>query len=471
MRSIVSGLAFIAVAALLAPAHAQERRVEAADRTELALTIYNNGLVLVKDRRNVTVGAGLNRLAFHGISARTIAESVLLDGGAGVTTVEQNFEFDLLTPAVLLKKSVGRKVGIVKTHPTSGKETIVEATVLSAEDGVVLQVGERIETGIPGRLVFDSLPAGLRPRPALVMLLESESAGARPMQLSYLSEGFDWHGDYVAELERGGERLDLKGWATLTNTSGSRFVDARVKLVAGEVRRVSQAVGERAVAAPLRMMAKAAAAAVPREKLAEFHLYTLPRPLTIENRQTKQVALLGARGVPVTAEFVHTAQGDVRHRGWGEPRPSHPEFRVRFENTREVGLGEPLPAGVVRVYTRDSGGDIQLIGEDFVEHTAKGGAVRLSLGRSFDVTVKRTQTRFSTHGLAKNTFETAWRIDMENARDKAVTLTLTETFAGDWEILEASVRHSRRTADRAIWEIPIEAGGSARLTYGARIRR
>ncbi len=474
MRPVVAGFVCAALLAMATAAAAVEKRVAPGERTRLALTVYENGLALVKDRRTVALEAGDNALAFEGISTRVIPESVLLSGGEGVGTVEQNFEYQILTPATLLKHSVGKRIGVVRTHPTTGAETTVRATVLSAEDGVVLRIGDRIETGVPGRMVFDSLPPRLRPRPTLVVRVNSTGAGPRGMELSYLSEGLSWRGDYVAELDAAEARLDLTGWATLTNASGARFADADVKLVAGEVRRVSEGRRDFREAGEMRLMAKAAPMAAPamqRETLSEYHLYALPRPVTIEDRQTKQVALLGARSVPVVREYVSTAPSHFFFRRQGILPPSHPDLGVRFTNDTAGGLGMPLPVGIVRVYKRDSSGDLQLIGEDRVDHTPAGQDVSLSLGKSYDVTVKRRQTDFSTRGLAKGTFETEWRIDMANAKDAAITLKVVETFGGSWRMVEASRDHEKEAADRAVWRIPLAAGGKARLTYRVRVER
>jgi hypothetical protein len=472
MRPIIAVVAIAAVFAA-ATAVAAEKRVTPDDRAGIALTIYENGLALVKDRRTVTLDAGLNTLAFEGIGARVVAESVIVDGGDGVTTLEQNFEYQILTPAALLKHSVGHEVGVIQVHPTTGAEKTVRATVLGAEDGPVLRIGNRIETGVPGRLVFDKLPAGLRPRPTLVLAIDSAKAGPRLIEVSYLGEGLSWRGDYVAMLDAAEAHLDLKGWATLTNASGARYADAAVKLVAGEVRRVADSPRDFQAAGETRLMAKVAAApmAMQRETLSEYHLYRLQRPVTLEDRQTKQVVLLGAAQVPVSREYVSASPSHYRYRRQATLPPSHPDFLVKFVNSESTGLGVPLPGGIARVYKRDSSGDLQLIGEDRIAHTPKGQEARLSLGKSYDITVKRLQTDFAANEPTKGTFESEWRIDMHNAKDRAIMLKVVEPFSGAWRIIEESHPHQKEAADRAVWRIELPAGGSARLTYRVRVGR
>ena len=212
-----------------------------ADQQSVAVTIYNENLALVKDQRRVMLDAGRNKLALREVSGRMRPETALLRSlshPGALSLVEQNFDFDLLTPAKLLEKYVGRSVRIVRTHPTTGAESIETATVLAATSGVVLRIGDRIETGLPGRIVYDGVPANLRDRPTLVTELDSARAGVQNVELSYLSGGLAWKADYVAELNSADSALDLNGWVTLTNTSGTAYPNAKLQLVAGDINRV-----------------------------------------------------------------------------------------------------------------------------------------------------------------------------------------------------------------------------------------
>ncbi len=266
-----------------------------ADQEMVAVTIYNDDLALVKDRRRITLPVGANRLAFKEVSARMRPETALMrsiSNGPALTVLEQNFDFDLLTPQKLLEKYVGRKVGVVKTHPTTGEETTEEAVVLSTNNGVVLRIGDRIETGGAGRLIFHDVPATLRDRPTLTMSLQSGTADRQTVELSYLTGGLSWKADYVAELDATESRFDLNGWVTLTNTSGTRYNQALLQLVAGEVHRPPDHIARpRTLKAADRVMMEQAPA-MAEEALFDYHLYTLERPTTILDNQSKQVALL-----------------------------------------------------------------------------------------------------------------------------------------------------------------------------------
>jgi len=453
-----------------------ERRSTLAEQKSVAVTIYNDDLALVKDRRLVSLAAGENRLAFTEISALIRPETALLrslSNPRDFAVLEQNFDFDLLTPETLLQKFVGKKVFVVRSHPTSGVDREDEAQVLSAQGGVVLKVGERIETGMPGRLAYPDVPENLRERPTLVTLLRSGTANPQDLELSYLTGGLSWQADYVAELSGNDDRLDLTGWVTLTNRSGSSYPKARLQLVAGDVHRAPREdFRVRAKAMPMAMMG--AEAPMAEEALFEYHLYTLERPTTLADNQTKQVALLSASQIPVRKEFrlpgsdfyYLNSAGDLGQR-------LKVGVFVEFDNKEKQGLGIPLPKGVVRVYKLDSAGAAQFVGEDRIDHTPKNDRVRLKLGEAFDVTADRKQTDFKKLGSIlryKNVFEGAFEVRLKNAKTEGVTVKVVEPIPGDWEMVEESHPHRKEDAGSASWQIPIPAGGETVLTYRVRVR-
>jgi hypothetical protein len=473
---------YAAVAAALATcplAHAalEELPSTLKDQQSVAITIYNENLALVKDTRRVTLAPGLNRLALREVSGRMRPETAQLRSlshPGALTLVEQNFDFDLLTPAKLLEKYVGRTVRVVKTHPTTGAESVETATVLAANSGVVLKIGDRVETGMPARIVYDSVPANLRDRPTLVTELQSARAGAQTLELSYLSGGLSWKADYVAELNGADSALDLNGWVTLTNTSGTAYPNARLQLVAGDVNRVREemklAAGRvRAMAAP-----EAAASDMKQESLFEYHLYTLGRPTTIADSQTKQVALLSAGGVPVAKELV--LQGsDYYYRSsvGGIGQKMKLGVFVQFENRDSSRLGMPMPKGVVRVYKKDSSGNAQFVGEDAIDHTPKNEKVRLKLGEAFDVTADKKQTDFRRReptNKASYVFESAYEIVLRNAKKEPATVVVREPVPGDWRMLEESAPHAKVAAGTAEWRVPVPPEGSTTLRYRVLVR-
>jgi hypothetical protein len=450
-----------------------EQMSTAKEQTGLAVTIYNGDLALVKDARRVRLAAGENRLAWRDVSARMQPETALLRSldGKPLTLLEQNFDFDLLTPQKLLEKSVGQQVRVIRTAPVSGAETSETATVLAANNGVVLQFKDRIETGIPGRLAFDTVPANLRDKPTLSMLLDSGPAGEQSLELSYLSGGLSWKADYVAELNTREDAMDLDGWVTLTNTSGTAYRDARLQLVAGAVNRVQPEYDNMVRRAEVMAMAPAAPK-MQEESLLDYHLYTLDRTTTIEDNQTKQVALMSAQAVPVRKEY--RLQGaDYYYQGqYGDLGTRlKPGVFMQFDN-KGGQLGIPLPKGIVRVYKKDSAGHAQFVGEDRIDHTAKNETVFLKLGEAFDITADKKQTDFQKVASSSRggVYETAYRIEIRNAKSEPVSVKVIEPMPGDWQVLTESLAHDQATAHSAVWTVPVPAEGKTVLTWRVRVR-
>jgi hypothetical protein len=443
-----------------------------ADQDEVAVTIYNDDLALVRDRRQVMLPKGELDLALREVSARIRPETALLRSlshSKGLTIFEQNFDFDLLTPGKLLEKYVGREVQVVRTHPQTGADQAETAKVLAANDGIVLKVGDRIETGLPGRLVFPDVPPNLRDRPTLVVSLVTDNIAKQQLELSYLTGGLGWQADYVAGLSANEKTLDLSGWVTLTNQSGTTYRNARLQLVAGDVNRVQDELRLQRGMVMEDAMVKAAAPAMLEESLFEYHLYTLQRPTTLKENQTKQVALLDAADVPLRKEY-RLNGGSHYYRGqYGDlGQKLKVGVFIEFDNKKAARLGMPLPKGVVRVYKQDRSGQPQFVGEDRIDHTPENETVRLKLGDAFDVTANRKQTDFRKLGGDSRynyRFESAFEILVKNAKDEAVTVTVAEPVPGDWKVLSENHQHRKGSANAAVWEVPVPAKGEATLAY------
>jgi hypothetical protein len=456
---------------------ATERPSTLADQQSVAVTIYNENLALIKDTRRIGLDQGLNRLALREVSGQMRPETASLrslSNPGSLALLEQNFDFDLLTPAKLLEKNVGRNVRIVRLHPTTGAEILENATVLAATGGVVLKIGDRIETGVPGRIVFDGVPPNLRDRPTLVSELTSTRAGQQTVELSYLSGGLSWKADYVAELNAADTALDLNGWVTLTNKSGTAYPNAKLQLVAGDVNRVRDELRMAAQMEVARAARAAPASEIRNEALFEYHLYTLSHPTTIADNQTKQVALLSASAVPVAKELVLQGTDYYYRSSIGNVgQKMKVGVFVHFENRESSRLGVPMPKGVVRVYKKDSAGNAQFIGEDRIDHTPKNETVRLKLGDAFDVTAEKKQTDWQRRNVPSPwSFggESAYEVVLKNAKKEAVTVTVREPVPGDWQMLEQSHPHAKVAAGTAEWKIKVPAEGNATLKYRVLVR-
>lgn len=469
--------AFLAATLFAVTVQADELRSTLQDQSRVAVTIYNENLALVKDQRTLQLSSGNNALAFRDVSARMRPETALLrslTSPGKLSVIEQNFDFDLLTPQKLLDKYVGRSVDIIRTNPATGVETTEQAQVLSAANGVVMKIGNRIETGVPGRIVYPDVPENLRDRPTLVMSLVNAGASKQDVELSYLTGGLAWKADYVAELNAADDKLDLSGWVTLTNTSGTSYRSAKLQLVAGDVNQVQDEMRFANFKAKGEMAVTAAAPRMAEESLMEYHLYTLDRPTTISENQTKQVSLLTASAVPVRKELLLRGAEYYYASSYGDlGQKMKVGVFVEFDNKETSHLGIPLPKGVIRVYKKDASGNAQFVGEDKIDHTPKNEKVRLKLGEAFDVTADKKQTDFKRlpdPSRRITLYESAFEIVLRNAKPEAVTVTVQEPIPGDWKIISESHKHEKAASNTAVWHIAVPAEDSVKLSYRAQTR-
>ncbi|MEO6563958.1 MAG: DUF4139 domain-containing protein [Nitrosospira sp.] len=451
-----------------------EKVTTTVEQKEVVVTIYNGNLALVKDGRRVKLDRDFNRLAWRKVSTQIRPETAQLrnlTNPAGFRLQEQNFDFDLLTSEKLLEKYLGKEVTVIRTNPATGAEARETAMILATHGGTVLKFADRIETGVPGRLVFPGVPENLRDKPTLVVSLINPVAGEQDLELSYLTAGLSWHADYVAEFNERDDHLDFNAWVTLTNQSGVTYPNARLQLVAGDLNRVRQ---QPPISRNMGMAAKMAdAEEIKQESLFEYHLYTLQRTTTLAENQTKQVALLSATSIPVRKEFLLTG---VNYYYSGQYDNIGQKLKVgvfvEFQNKGE-GLGIPLPKGIVRAYKKDKQGNAQFMGEDQIDHTPTNEVVRLKLGDAFDVIADRKQTDFQRlrgEGGYNAVFETAYQIVLKNAKKDAITVIIREPVPSDWTMVSESQPHTKAASGVAEWKVSVPAEGKATLTYRVRVK-
>lgn len=427
---------------------------------DVAVTIYQNGQSLVQDSRQMNLPSGRSKQEFPDVSAQIRAETVTLTG-PGIGIVEQNFDYDLLTPAKLMEKAVGQTVTLLRTNVATGVETRVRAKVLAANGGVVLQIGDSIEVlrddGLPVRVIFDRVPPNLRARPTLSVTVESKG-GLTPTTLTYLTPGLGWTSDYVTLFDDAKQTIDVQGWVTLTNNTGTDYTSADVLLVAGNP---NQGGNRRMYQTPYSpstgTIDEAGTESNNRERLGDYYLYPLGERTTIANAQQKQVSFLDVKSAPArnTYEF---------NNGWLATNEAASASSVlKFSTSRSGGLGDQLPAGTMRVYMRDKRGDPQFIGESRIEATPMGSAMSIRTGEAFDVKIKTVveeRTRISS-----NRWKTRMRYEITNARGNAVTVDLGQNgLWGDVRISEQSQEGKRVSADRIEWSVPVPANGKATVT-------
>lgn len=458
----------------LAPANgAAEIVTTSAERQAVSLTIYNTDLALIRDSRRIKLPKGKQTLAFKEISSQIQPETALLKGDQ-VEVLEQNYEFDLLTPEALLSKYVGRDITLVRRDMEDEPEYKVKAKVLSVASGIVLRIDDHIETELAGRIIYPDVPENLREKPTLTMTVRGTGEQEKNLELSYLSGGLSWKADYIAELNEAEDRLDLKGWVTLVNNSGADYRDAKLQLVAGDVHRAPT----RSDMLPMMdVMRESKALGAPqnmaRESLFEYHLYSVGRPTTLLQNQSKQITLLQENNGLCTKELVLRPENPSYY--WAKvgqiAEREGVDVYLRLKNDKASNFGLPKPAGTVRVYKKDASGFSQFIGEDNIDHTPENEIIKIKLGKAFDVTAERVQTDFSiARGSSANQriYESAYKITLKNAKEEAVEVRVEEMIPGDWQILSETADHKKLDAATVSWNIKIKPKASSTLEYKVR---
>ncbi len=454
----------------------QDQATSLNDQTDLAVTVYNSNIALVRDVRNLTLPSGLFRLKLMDIAATVNPATVhfrSLNEPEKLGVIEQNYEYDLLEPAKLLHKYVGKEVTLVRSYQENGttKREEIKATLLADNNGPVWKIGNEIVTGMYAEsLRFPEVPANLFDRPTLLMSLENEGGRKQQVETSYLATNLSWNSDYVLTVGRDDKAADLDGWVTLTNNSGTAFHNARLQLVAGDLNRIQNAPMAAGMAAD-RVMAKAARAEqFAQENFSEYHLYTLGRKTSVEDKETKQISLLQGSEVPVQKVFVVNGQNWYYHnqQNPGAPLKDNVMVFYKFKNEQKAGLGMPMPAGNVRVYQKDSKGNILFVGEDRIDHTPKDEMVTIHIGNAFDVVSERKQTdykRIDTH-----TWEMEFEITLRNHKDTPVTVEVNEPIGGDWEMLSSTYKYTKTAAWAAQFQVSVSANGTSVLKYRIRAK-
>jgi hypothetical protein len=452
---------------------AEDQTTTLDDQAELAITVYNSDLALVRDVRNLQLTRGTGTLRFMDIAATVNPATVhfrSLTDPSRVDVLEQNYEYDLLDPDKLLRKYVGREVTLIRNRQEGGstRQDEVKAMLVSYNASPVWKIGDEIVTGIGAdHIRFPELPETLYSRPTLIWTVDNGGVARQRVEVSYLAGKLAWNADYVLKVARDDRSADLNGWVTLTNGSGTAFRNAKLQLVAGDLNRVKQQIGRMMMEA--RAAVAEAAAPMSQESFSEYHLYTLGRKTTINNNQTKQVSLLEGSGVPVHKRYVVEGQNFYYHNAQhpGAPIKDVVQVFYQFKNEQRAGLGLPMPAGVVRVYQEDSSGGVQFVGEDRIDHTPKDETLNLKIGNAFDVVSERNQIDFEKIG--SGVYELEYEITLRNHKAAPITVEVNEPLGGTWRMLRSSHEWTKTAAWAARFKVPVAANGSAMLKYRVRV--
>ena len=444
-----------------------------ADQTQVSLTVYNSNLGLVKDVREIELAEGLTHLQFMDVAARIMPTTVLIRSQTDPETfqvLEQNYEYDLLSPETLLEKYVGKEVKLLDKNYFTGKDELVTATLLATNDSPIYQVGDEISIGLPGRVILPQLPANLIAQPTLMWLLQAQAASTHTIEASYLTNDMTWQADYVLALNSDDSLADLSGWVSIENQSGTTYRNATLKLVAGDVNRVEPEVFRERLMAATAMASASSESQFQEESFFEYHLYTLDRQTTVQNNQTKQMALLSAVGIPITKRLVLRGQPHYVRTSFDTPPPRQKvSVYLEIENAEQHHLGIPLPKGTLRVYKADAQGSLQFVGEDRIDHTPKDETVSVKMGEAFDVVGERRQTSFTR--LSRRSSEVSWQIVVRNHKDEDVQVRVEEPMYGDWEVVASTPeQHAKPDAHTLRFEVTVPKNGEVKIGYRVRVK-
>jgi hypothetical protein len=453
----------------------QDRSTTLDDQAELAVTVYNSDIALVRDVRNLDLARGTSSLRFMDIAATVNPATVhfrSISEPASLSVLEQNYEYDLLEPERLLHKYVGRDVTLVRLRQEDGstRQEEVKARLLSYNNAPVWQIGNEIVTGLHADHVrFPELPNSLYSRPTLIWTLENSGAARQRVEASYLAGKLSWNADYVLRVTRDDKVGDLDGWVTLTNGSGTEFRNAKLQLVAGDLNRVRQVISNFMKDEARHSLDAQAAAPMAQESFSDYHLYTLGRKTTINNNQTKQVSMLEGTGVPVLKRYVVDGQNFYyRNRQHpGAPIKDVVQVYYQLKNEQKNGLGMPMPAGVVRVYQEDSKGGVQFVGEDRIDHTPKDETLNLKIGNAFDVVCERKQIDFEK--ISTDVYEIEYEITVRNHKATPITVEVNEPVGGTWRMLRSTHEWTKTDAWAAQFKVPAAPDGTSTLKYRVRV--
>lgn len=452
----------------------------------IQLTVYNQDFALVKDVRSVSLKTGINTIEVEDVAARIDPTSVLfksITAPNSVVILEQNYQYDLISPENILNKSVGQRV-VFTRFDNDGKPHTQTGTLLNPPKNggtVILSDTGELILNPTGQVSLQRMPEGLRPKPTLNWMLQSEKAGDQNAEISYLTEGIGWSADYVALVNKNDTALDLAGWVTLNNQSGTTYNDARLTLMAGDVRRVSPPRQPRGYAAGEALMMAPTASQFEEKSFFEYHMYSMERPTTIRDKETKQLSLLNASNAPVTKELIYDGRGSWWRSWWypgrtdfnpggGYDTSNYHKVNVVLEvkNSKDNHMGMPLPKGKVRVYKLDDDGSQQFIGEDLIDHTPKDEKIRLYIGDAFDVVGDYKRTNYSR--IAENVIEESFEVKVRNHKDAAVNVKVVDHVWSDWTITKSSHKHTKKDAHTIEFPVSVPKDGETVITYTIRTK-
>ena len=464
----------IAIASTLPLSAIAEEEVRASESKNVSVTVYNQNFGIVREVRNLTLKDGVNYLRFEDVAEQidpTTVSFKSLTAPDSVAVVEQNYQYDVLNATTVLDKSVGKRL-TVKHYGSDGRVTTDTGTLLAQPHGasnLMIKTDSGVVLNSSGEVEIGELPAGMVPKPSLLWKLISQKAGEHSGEIAYQTQGLGWHCDYVAIVDENETKTDLTGWVTLDNQSGASYKHAALKLLAGDVH-LAQSEGFRNVRPMAMRSARAMVPPLPQfqeNSFSEYHLYTLNGFTDLNNKETKQVSLFSADNIGAKKKYVFDSQTAVYipQRESDDERLQKVAVKLEVANSKDNGLGMPLPKGRVRVFKKDKDGALQLIGEDDIDHTPTDEKVRLKLGDSFDLVAMHKETNRINQSSNDNHSKASYEITLRNHKKSDVIVNCVEHAYGQWKVTDSSMPFVKKTADVFEFAVPVSAGGEAKVTY------
>lgn len=456
-----------------------------------ALTIYNQGFAVVRERVPLDLKAGENAVSFAGATAQVEADSVVLRDPAGkvqLRILEQSYRADVMSQSLLLQMNEGREIDFIVRDKDAREHTVRGRIVRSGHHPTgermtpIVEVDGKLRFSLPGEPLFPALPGDGILKPTLAWKIGAGAAAKFEAELGYITGGMSWQAAYNLVAPEKGDTLDIVGWVTVNNQSGKEFNAAAVKLMAGDVNRVQpKAPRTMARGAVMMEMAVAQDAAVTEKAFDEFHLYTLPRAVSLRDRETKQVEFMRATGVTAPVIYVYdgaaqfgTYYGNMNFDpGYGTQGNKKVWVMREFKNSEANKLGLPLPKGRLRFYRRDDAdGRIEFTGENELDHTAKNELIRVKTGDAFDVVGERIRSDFQSSGR-QEWAEEAFEIKVRNRKSEPVTVRVVEHLYrwSNWRIVQQSQEFTKKDAQTIEFQVPVPADAEKTVTYRVRYER
>ncbi|MDY6971779.1 MAG: DUF4139 domain-containing protein [Thermodesulfobacteriota bacterium] len=439
------------------------------DQVGVEVTVYNNNLGLIKDKRHVKLPLGEGELRFMDVASHIMPETVhakSLNHPGNFTVLEQNYEYDLMNAEKLLDKYVGKKIKIMDWNKFQDRKEFVDATLLSNNQGPIYRINDEIYLGHPGHQILPEIPETLIAKPTLTWLYSNRSEMSHNLEVSYLTKNIKWKTDYVVALNEADTLADISGWVTLDNKSGTSYRNACLKLVAGDVHQVKEKSEDKVYAR--RYKEKAETPPFEERAFFEYHIYDLQRKTTIKDKQIKQVLLLQAVGTQTEKELLIKGNRSNFTRLYREKTSKHAvNVYIKLRNSRDNQLGTPLPAGIMRFYKQDHNGSLHFIGEDSIQHTPKDEEVRLNIGKAFDVVAHRIQRNYRQ--ISTKLHESEWEITLRNHKKEDVTVGILEPLFGNWVVASNSHPYKKIDAFTIRFDVKVPRDGQVKVRYGVRV--